>query len=96
MFSTVEIPNKNQEVEQPKELSYEELKNVAAQLQHQNEQMRNAIMKLDYTNTFKRLDYLFKVIEFSIQFPDDFITNCINEIVDMMTVKEEEKEDKES
>lgn len=88
--------NKNQEVEQPKELSYEELKNVAAQLQHQNEQMRNAIMKLDYTNTFKRLDYLFKVIEFSIQFPDDFITNCINEIVDMMTVKEEEKEDKES
>lgn len=88
--------NKNQEVEQPKELSYEELKNVAAQLQHQNEQMRNAIMKLDYTNTFKRLDYLFKVIEFSIQFPDDFVTNCINEIVDMMTVKEEEKEDKES
>ena len=88
--------NKNQEVEQPKELSYEELKNVAAQLQHQNEQMRNAIMKLDYTNTLKRLDYLFKVIEFSIQFPDDFITNCINEIVDMMTVKEEEKEDKES
>lgn len=88
--------NKNQEVEQPKELSYEELKNVAAQLQHQNEQMRNAIMKLDYTNTFKRLDYLFKVIEFSIQFPDDFITNCINEIVDIMTVKEEEKEDKES
>ena len=88
--------NKNQEVEQPKELSYEELKNVAAQLQHQNEQMRNAIMKLDYTNTFKRLDYLFKVVEFSIQFPDDFITNCINEIVDMMTVKEEEKEDKES
>lgn len=88
--------NKNQEVEQPKELSYEELKNVAAQLQHQNEQMRNAIMKLDYTNTFKRLDYLFKVIEFSIQFPDDFVTNCINEVVDMMTVKEEEKENKES
>ena len=88
--------NKNKEVEQPKELSYEELKEVASQLQHQNEQMRNAIMKLDYTNTFKRLDYLFKVIEFSIQFPDDFITNCINEIVDMMTVKEEEKEDKES
>lgn len=88
--------NKNQEVEQPKELSYEELKNVAAQLQHQNEQMRNAIMKLDYTNTFKRLDYLFKVIEFSIQFPDDFVANCINEIVDMMTVKEEEKENEES
>lgn len=88
--------NKNQEVEQPKELSYEELKNVAAQLQHQNEQMRNAIMKLDYTNTFKRLDYLFKVVEFSIQFPDDFVTNCINEIVDMMTVKEEENGDKES
>lgn len=88
--------NKNQEVEQPKELSYEELKNVAAQLQHQNEQMRNAIMKLDYTNTFKRLDYLFKVVEFSIQFPDDFVTNCINEIVDMMTVKEEEKENEES
>ena len=88
--------NKNQEMEQPRELSYEEMKNVAAQLQHQNEQMRNAIMKLDYTNTFKRLDYLFKVIEFSIQFPDDFVTNCINEVVDMMTVKEEEKEDKES
>lgn len=88
--------NKNQEVEQPKELSYEELKNVAAQLQHQNEQMRNAIMKLDYTNTFKRLDYLFKVVENSIQFPDDFVANCINEVVDMITVKEEEKENEES
>ena len=81
--------NKNQEMEQPRELSYEEMKNVAAQLQHQNEQMRNAIMKLDYTNTFKRLDYLFKVVENSIQFPDDFVSECVSEIVNTITIKED-------
>lgn len=81
--------NKNKEVEQPKELSYEELKEVASQLQHQNEQMRNAIMKLDYTNTFKRLDYLFKVVENYIQFPDDFVSECVSEIVNTITIKED-------
>lgn len=88
--------NKNQEMEQPRELSYEEMKNVAAQLQHQNEQMRNAIMKLDYTNTFKRLDYLFKVVENSIQFPDDFVSECVTEIVNTITIKDTEDTSEES
>ena len=88
--------NKNQEMEQPRELSYEEMKNVAAQLQHQNEQMRNAIMKLDYTNTFKRLDYLFKVVENSIQFPDDFVNECVAEIVNTITIKDTEDTSEES
>lgn len=88
--------NKTQEMEQPRELSYEEMKNVAAQLQHQNEQMRNAIMKLDYTNTFKRLDYLFKVVENSIQFPDDFVSECVAEIVNTITIKDTEDTSEES
>ena len=46
-------------------------------------------MKLDYTNTFKRLDYLFKVVENSIQFPDDFVSECVSEIVNTITIKED-------
>ena len=46
---------------QPKQLSYEDLKNIAGQLQQQNMQMRKALSELNYENMFKRLDYLFEV-----------------------------------
>lgn len=76
-------------------LSYDQLKEVAAQLQHENQQLRSTLVRVDYTNTFKRLDYLFKVLDNYIHFNDDFVASCVKEIQDMMTIKEESTEDTE-
>ena len=77
-------------------LSYDQLKEVAAQLQHENQQLRSTLVRVDYSNTFKRLDYLFKVLDNYIHFDDDFVASCIKEIQDMMTIKEESTEDTEN
>ena len=76
-------------------LSYDQLKEVTAQLQHENQQLRSTLVRVDYSNTFKRLDYLFKVLDNYIHFDDDFVASCIKEIQDMMTIKEEATEDTE-
>ena len=76
-------------------LSYDQLKEVAAQLQHENQQLRSTLVRVDYSNTFKRLDYLFKVLDNYVHFDDDFVASCIKEIQDMMTIKEESTEDTE-
>ena len=76
-------------------LSYDQLKEVAAQLQHENQQLRSTLVRVEYSNTFKRLDYLFKVLDNYVHFDDDFVASCIKEIQDMMTIKEESTEDTE-
>ena len=76
-------------------LSSAQLKEVAAQLQHENQQLRSTLVRIDYSNTFKRLDYLFKVLDNYVHFDDDFVASCIKEIQDMMTIKEESTEDTE-
>lgn len=78
---------------QPKQLSYEDLKNIAGQLQQQNMQMRKALNKLNYENMFKRLDYLFEVIKVPHMFSDEFVGKCTEEIQNMLTIPEKDKED---
>lgn len=66
-------------------LSYEELNNVCAQLFQQNQYLTKKVSELGNTNMFKRLDYLFKVVELASAFKDaDFINNCIDEIKEAM------------
>lgn len=77
---------KVQTPEQPKQLSYEELKNIAGQLQQQNMQLRRALNDLNYKNMFERLNYLFKVMEFSHMFSDEFVGKCVVEIESLMTI----------
>lgn len=78
---------------QPKQLSYEDLKNIAGQLQQQNMQMRKALSELNYENMFKRLDYLFEVIKVPHMFNDEFVGKCAEEIQNMLTIPEKDKED---
>lgn len=78
---------------QPKQLSYEDLKNIAGQLQQQNMQMRKALSELNYENMFKRLDYLFEVIKVPHMFSDEFVSKCTEEIQNMLTIPEKDKED---
>lgn len=78
---------------QPKQLSYEDLKNIAGQLQQQNMQMRKALSELNYENMFKRLDYLFEVVKVPHMFNDEFVGKCAEEIQSMLTIPEKDKED---
>ena len=84
---------KAQAPEQPKQLSYEELRNIAGQLQQQNMQLRRALNDLNYKNMFERLNYLFKVLEFSHMFSDEFVGKCVTEIESLMTIPEDTSED---
>lgn len=72
-----------------KKLSYEELENVARELSQQNQQLNMMIQKSNMSNAFKRLDYLFKVLECRDCFNSDFIVACSDEIVNIMTIPEE-------
>ena len=84
---------KKQAPEQPKQLTYEELRNIAGQLQQQNMQLRRALNDLNYKNMFERLNYLFKVMEFSHMFSDEFVGKCVTEIESLMTIPEDTPED---
>lgn len=83
--------------EEPKKekLSYEQLENVCHQLSEQSRNLYQRLQDVDMSNLFKRLDYLFAVIENRAAFPEDFIKSCTDEIIFSMTVpKEEETKEK--
>ena len=80
--------------ERPEKLSYEQLENVAHQLSEQTKQLYMKLQAANMSNMFKRLDYLFKVVENGHMFKQDFLEKCITEIEELMTVPEEvEKEE---
>ena len=80
-----------------KELSYDELKNVAGQLSQQNQQLNMMLQQANMTNMFKRMDYLFKVLDFQHCFDSEFVLACSDEIKELMTPPvEDEAEGKEA
>lgn len=79
------------QVQRPEKMSYEQLENVAHQLSEQNRQMFAKLQELNMTNMFKRLDYLFKVVENGHMFKQDFLEKCIAEIENLMIVPEQEE-----
>ena len=80
------------QVQRPEKMSYEQLENVAHQLSEQNRQLFAKLQELNMVNMFKRLDYLFKVVENGHMFDQDFLEKCIAEIENLMTVPEQEEE----
>ena len=89
----VEMQPTTKETERPEKMSYEQLENVAHQLSEQNRQLFVKLQELNMANMFKRLDYLFKVVENGHIFKQDFFEKCIAEIEELMTVPEETEED---
>ena len=81
MGEVIEMPTP--EVKQENKLSYEELENVANNLYVR-------LQQADMANMFKRLDYLFKVVENVDNFPQEFTKQCVDEIVNIMTISTEE------
>lgn len=81
--------------DRPEKMSYEQLENIAHQLSEQNRQLYMKLQSSNMTNIFKRLDYLFKVVENGHMFSEDFLTKCIKEIEELITVPEDKEEDKQ-
>lgn len=80
------------QVQRPEKISYEQLENVAHQLSEQNRQLFAKLQELNMANMFKRLDYLFKVIENGHMFKQDFLEKCIAEIESLITIPKQEEE----
>ena len=89
----VEMQPATKETERPEKMSYEQLEQIAHQLSEQARQLYSQLQKSNMTNMFKRLDYLFKVVENGHMFKQDFLEKCIAEIEEIMTVPEEVEED---
>lgn len=73
-----------------KKLTYDELVNVAAQLQQRAMTAEQKLQNIDLTNM--RLHYLFEVIKYGDKayFTPEFIAKCSAEIEDILTIKEED------
>ena len=91
----VEMTPQAKETEQPQKMSYEQLEQVAHQLSEQARQLYGQLQKSNLSNMFKRLDYLFKVVENGHMFKQDFLEKCVKEIEDIMTVPEEPENSEE-
>ena len=88
----MEEDNNGTPVSQPEKMSYEKLEELARQLSEQNRMMSQKFHEMNLTNMFKRLDFLFRVIETPDMFDVDFVENCRQEIQDLIAIPEEEPE----
>lgn len=93
----MEEKKNKKENKEVKKLSYEQLEEVANQLMQQTQQYKEALMRMNNEVMFKRLDYLFRVVEHSEHFSIDFYNNCVAEIEQAISIDKEEveKESKE-
>ena len=73
-------------------MSYEQLENVAHQLSEQSRKLYQQLQDVQLGNTFKRLDYLFKTLEYAQYFEPTYVRDCSDEIVTIMEIKEEPTE----
>lgn len=81
--------NSKENTAKSEKMSYEQLENVAHQLSDQVNKLYARLQEADMNNLFKRLDYLFKVVESAHVFPEDFLNACITEIQSLITLPEE-------
>lgn len=78
-----------------KKATYEELNNYCVQLYNQNKQLVEKLQQLNMANLFKRLDYLFLVIQNKETFDKEFLDSCTNEIKEALSIQNEERKEKE-
>lgn len=76
--------------ESTKRFTYEQLEKIATELSSQVQQLSARLNEANMFNTFKRLDYCFKVMELSPEvsasfFSPEFVERCAEEIEELMT-----------
>ena len=88
----MEVVKKSEETPtEEKKLSYEQLNEIAHQLSEQNRELYQKVQEMNMSNIFKRLDYLFKVVDLSVEFKQEFVNKCKEEITTLMTLPKEEE-----
>lgn len=73
--------------------TYEQLEAENNQIKQQAEAMYRQMQQMNMTNIFKRLEFLFKIVENRTAFPEEFKNKCIMEIVNLITIPEEQKQE---
>lgn len=76
-----------EEVKEEKKLSYEELEKVAIQLQQKVIELETKVRSADYV--LIRFNCMMDIIANKAVFPEDFITECVNEVVGIVSTKGE-------
>lgn len=97
---TVNMTGKEVKKEETKKISYEDLQKAAGQLYQQNQQLIAKCKQYEeqmqrLNNVEVRLHYLFEVLDKGSYFDNDFIDVCVNEVKEIMTIKEEPEEQSE-
>ena len=95
---TVNMTGKEVKKEETKKISYEDLQKAAGQLYQQNQQLIAKCKQYEeqmqrLNNVEVRLHYLFEVLDKGSYFDNDFIDICVNEVKEIMTIKEEPEEE---
>lgn len=91
-----EINKKENKVTAKQEkLSYDELNQVSQQLFQENKMLRTKVQELSVEAFYKRIDYMFKVVELASVFSEEFVERTIQEIETVMKAEEEQKAEKE-
>ena len=83
------------EAARPEKMSYEQLEIIGHQLSNQAKQLYAKLQEANMVNMFKRLDYLFKVVENAHAFNEEFVAKCVAEVEELITVPENEGEAEE-
>ena len=90
---------KNMEAKQQEKLTYDQVKDIASNLQTQLQTLQKEYNRLmvEYNRAMevvmgKRIDSLFSVLKYKELFNEDFVSDAINSIEDMLTIKEAEPE----
>lgn len=73
--------------------TYEQLEAENNQIKQQAEAMYRQIQQMNMQNVFKRLEFLFKIVENRTAFPEEFKNKCVMEIVNLITIPEEQKQE---
>lgn len=91
-----EVNKKEEKVTAKQEkLSYDELNQVSQQLFQENKMLRTKIQELSVEAFYKRIDYMFKVVELASVFSKEFVERTIQEIETVMKAEEEQKAEEE-
>lgn len=91
-----EVNKKEEKVTAKQEkLSYDELNQVSQQLFQENKMLRTKVQELSVEAFYKRIDYMFKVVELASVFSKEFVERTIQEIETVMKAEEEQKAEEE-
>lgn len=84
----------DKKAKQDNKLSYEELVNVANQLQIQNRQMQQQLYQLMEEHSVIRMNFLFEIVKNANMFQKDTVEESIKEIEESLFTSYKESEEK--